>query len=84
MMQARWVRYQEELRLLKDEDNALFQVWLKETGRCREGIDVEALRACLRLTPTERLKWAQYHAHEYWRWRQKRQDAQEVGLTEQV
>lgn len=53
----------------KAKDEVIFEQWLHETGRWKEGVDEEAIRANLRLTMNERFDKVQKEVNEYWAWR---------------
>jgi len=57
----------------KAKDEVIFERWLRETGRWKEGIDEEAIRANLRLTVNERLDKVQKEVNQYWAWRREQE-----------
>lgn len=77
--EEQWAQWQAYTRGFGEEvharSEALIEEWQRETGRWRDGVDEDALRANLRLTPWERLEELQRELGDYYKWRDAREAA---------
>lgn len=73
MTEEQWAQWQAYTRGFGEEvharSEALIEEWQRETGRWKGGVDEDALRANLRLTPWERLEELQRELGDYHEWR---------------
>jgi len=79
MTEEQWAQWQAYTRGFGEEaharSEALIEEWQRETGRWRDGVDEDALRANLRLTPWERLDQHEKERAVYHVWLKARKAA---------
>ena len=79
MTEEQWAQWQAYTHGFGEEvharSEALIEEWQRETDRWKDGVDEDALRANLRLTPWERLEQHGKESNEYHAWLKVREAA---------